>query len=319
MGNQLELERIDDLLEANGSLGHSPSATAYLLCQCQGHPATRQYLAEVIGLGHDAAMPAHPVEIFDTSWVLYNLELANYYASLNGPLTTRLVDLSRAWVADRGVGFSREYSVPDLDDTAMVFKLLGRAGYSLDIAVFRQYERENHFACYSFERNPSVGVHVHLLEALSQYPQNSETRQMRQKILRFLHRSRLQGAYWFDKWLISPYYITSHAIIATLSCDPELARDAIDWMLSTQQADGSWGFYQPTAEETAYCLQALAIYHREAQRLDRAVLDRAAQFLAERYTQPDHPAMWIEKALYTPIHIVRSALISALSLYAALH
>lgn len=318
MGDDLELEQLADLQEANGSLGHSPSATAYLLCKCRDNVAARQYLAEVLRMADGAAMPAHPVEIFDTSWVLYNLELAHYYARLNGELTTRLESLHRAWTADRGVGFSREYSVPDLDDTAVVYKLLCRSGYDLDPGVFRTYEREAHFVCYPFERNPSVGAHVHLLEALRACRCCDDTDRMIAKALHFLRGSRLQNAYWFDKWHISPYYITSHAVIATLNCDNELARDAIDWMLKTQQPDGSWGIYLPTAEETAYCLQALTAYHREVEAIDQGVLERAAEFLDRHYQSLDHPAMWIEKALYMPIHIVRSALISALSMYEAL-
>ncbi|CAG0935611.1 Type B diterpene cyclase [Thermoflexales bacterium] len=318
MGDELDFQCLDHLQEANGSLGHSPSATAYLVHKCQTNDAARKYLAQVSDLAGGAAMPAHPVEIFDTSWTLYNLELANYYASLNGVLTARLKALQEVWPEQGGVGFSHEYSVPDLDDTAVVFKLLARAGIALDPQVFQTYERDAHFVCYQFERNPSVGAHIHLLEALATCRRTADVDRMLTKALNFLHRSRVQNAYWFDKWHISPYYITGHAVIATLGFDRELARNAVDWMLATQRRDGSWGFFQPTVEETAYCLQALVAYHREVEPLDRAVLDRAAEFVYRHYREPNHPAMWIEKALYTPDHIIKSALIGALSMYEAI-
>jgi halimadienyl-diphosphate synthase len=328
MGDELEFQRLDDLQEANGSFGHSPSATAYMVRQCQANDdaqrhfddaAARRYLTSVSEVAGGAAMPLHSVEIFDTSWVLYNLELANYYAGLNGDLTAHLESLQQAWTNERGLGFSSDYSVPDLDDTAVVFKLLRRAGYSVDPSVFLNYERDTHFICFPFERNPSVGVNVHLLDALQTCPDWEHQPRMVEKILGFLRRSRVQNAYWHDKWHISPYYITSHAVIATLNCDKELARDAVQWMLKTQQPDGSWGFYQPTAEETAYCLQALVAYHREGEPLDWAALDRAAEFVYRHYQSEAFPAMWIDKALYTPEHIVRSTLISALSMYGALN
>ncbi|HTP07297.1 MAG TPA: hypothetical protein VMP08_03555 [Anaerolineae bacterium] len=317
MGDDLEFRRIDQLQEANGSLGHSPSATAYLVHKRPFNTAARQYLVEVSQLAAGAAMPAHPVEIFDTSWALYNLELAQYYASLNGPLTARLRSLLQAWDMCAGLGFSHDYSVPDLDDTAVVFKLLARAGLALDPTVFQAYERDTHFVCYQFERNPSVGAHIHLLEALDTCAPTPEVTRMTIKALNFLRRSRVNDAYWFDKWHISPYYITSHAIIATLCLDQGLARDAMTWMLGTQNKDGSWGFCQPTAEETAYCLQALLAYHNEVKPIELAVLDRAAEYVYRHYQDAEYPAMWIEKALYTPEHIVTSALISALSMYEA--
>ena len=317
MGDDLDFRDIDDLQEANGSLGHSPSATAYLLNKLRTNIAARRYLIEVSALAGGAAMPAHPVEIFDISWALYNLELANYYAQLNGVLTARLSNLQQAWQDSCGVGFSREYSVQDLDDTAVVFKLLGHAGFLLDPAVLQVYERSTHFVCYQFERNPSVGAHVHLVEALDTCARSPEVDRMLTKALDFLRHSRIQNAYWFDKWHISPYYITSHAVIATLHHARELARDAITWILATQQPDGSWGYYRSTVEETAYCLQALVAYHREVEPIERAVLERAAEYVYSHYQETEHPAMWIEKALYTPDHIVKSALISALSMYEA--
>ncbi|HSD83742.1 MAG TPA: hypothetical protein VLG46_07780 [Anaerolineae bacterium] len=327
LGDELEVQRLDDLQEANGSFGHSPSATAYLVSQCQANDtaqqhfdnaAARRYLTSVSNVTGGAAMPLHSVEIFDTSWVLYNLELANHYANLNGDLTARLESLRQAWTDKQGLGFSHDYSVPDLDDTAVVFKLLRRAGYAVDPTVFLNYERDGHFICFPFERNPSVGVNVHLLDALQTCPDWEHQPRMVEKILGFLRRSRLEDAYWHDKWHISPYYITSHAVIATMNCAKELAQDAVQWMLKTQRPDGSWGFYQPTAEETAYCLQALAAYQREGGSIEWGVLDRAAEFVYRHYQAEAFPAMWIDKALYTPEHIVRSTLISALSMYGAL-
>ena len=41
--------------------------------------------------------------------------------------------------------------------------------------------------------------------------------------------------------------------------DDDLVEDAIYWILATQGRNGSWGYYMPTAEETAYCVQALAV------------------------------------------------------------
>jgi len=138
---------------------------------------------------------------------------------------------------------------------------------------------------------------------------------MVKKILGFLRATRLENGSWSDKWHISPYYMTAHAVIALVGFDDQLARDAIEWMLSTQHPNGSWGYYRPTCEEMAYCLQALMTYHTQVEPLDGSATDRAAEYLAQQKPPWDLPAMWIEKCLYTPPHIVESVILSALSMY----
>jgi len=317
MGNQLDFAQIAELQEKNGSFGNSPSATAYFLVECQENLHARQYLEQIMAIGEGAAMPAYPTEIFNKSWVLYNFDLAGLLAELRKEAKSHLDDLYKAWDPERGVGFSQQYSVPDLDDTAVVFKLLYQAGYNVDPAVFHFYERNTHFACYPYERNPSVGAHVHLLDALHTCSDYKHQPKMVEKALSF-YRTQLRNALWFDKWHISPYYAMSHAIIATIGYDNELARRMINCITHTQRQDGSWGYFGSTSEETAYCLQALILYHRQVELMDRPVLYHAAQYLYNQYGSQHHPPLWIEKSLYTPPHIVRSVIVSALRMYETL-
>jgi halimadienyl-diphosphate synthase len=156
------------------------------------------------------------------------------------------------------------------------------------------------------------------LDALRVFPECGHQPRMVEKILGFLRRTRLHGAYWFDKWHISPYYVTSHAAITAIGFDNELARGAINWILDTRRGDGSWGHCCSTSEETAYCLQALIAYHRQVEPVDQAVLSRAAQYLYEHYESQDYPALWLDKCLYIPLQIVRSTILSALRMYEVL-
>jgi halimadienyl-diphosphate synthase len=319
MGSELDVNQIGDLQEENGSCGNSPSATAYLLVMCKDNPAAQRYLTEVTDVSGGTAMPLFPVEIFNKSWALYNLDLAGFFVELEEEIKPHLDALYQAWDHRRGIGFSRQYSVPDLDDTAVVFKLLYRAGYDVDPDVFTTYERNDHFMCFPYERNLSLGVHIHLLDALRVCPDYEHRPRMVSKILDFLRRTRLDGTFWLDKWHVSPYYITSHAVVATIGYDDELAREAVNWMIGTQRKDGSWGHFRSTGEETAYCLQALTSYHRQVEPLDGAAISRAAQYLYHRYqSQKNDPALWIDKCLYTPLQIVRSTILSALQMYEAL-
>jgi len=315
LGDNLDVERARDAQEVNGSFGNSPSATAYFLTRLPDDPAARRYLTEVMASNGGAAVPLHPVEIFDQSWMLYNLDLAGLLDDLRDEVRPCFDHFYRAWDDERGLGFSRQYSVPDLDDTAVVFKLLRKRGYDLDPLVFTAYEREDHLACFPYERNPSVGVHVHLLDTLHMCPDWEPRPRVVDKILGFLRRTRVNYAYWFDKWHVSPYYATSHAVVALIGFDDEMARDAVAWIVASQRSDGSWGWGRPTAEETAYCLQALAAYYRHTGSPNRTVLSRAAQYLYEHHEPGNYPPMWIDKCLYTPSQIVHSAVVSALGMY----
>jgi hypothetical protein len=42
-----------------------------------------------------------------------------------------------------------------------------------------------------------------------------------------------------------------------------MASQAVDWIVHTQRGNGGWGWHVPTAEETAYALQALIMWAQD--------------------------------------------------------
>jgi halimadienyl-diphosphate synthase len=98
---------------------------------------------------------------------------------------------------------------------------------------------------------------------------------------------------------------------------PDELSDTARWLLATQRADGSWGEYVPTAEETAITLLALLHHHRACQALPREPLRRAAHYLLsnELPFKDDYPELWIAKVLYVPTCVVRSIILASLSMY----
>jgi halimadienyl-diphosphate synthase len=175
-----------------------------------------------------------------------------------------------------------------------------------------RYEERTHFRCYALEADPSTSTNIHVLGALRQAGLDIQSSPV-QKILRFLSRTRTETGTWFDKWHTSPYYPTSHAIINCAGYADDLVIRAVRWILETQNADGSWGHSLPTAEETAYSLQALAVWRRNGHSTPDDALQRGASWLG-RHASPPYPSLWIGKCLYCPQVPVRSAILSALAL-----
>ncbi len=307
MGDDFDVEKVRFIQESNGSVAVSPSATAYFLTKWPDNVAARRYIASVARVYGGKAPQVFPFDIFETNWSLWNLFLAD--EMVRDRAVTRLARSVKAlWDRRGGVGHSSNHSVPNADDSAVAFSVMRLAGLDPDPSPLYQFEREDHFICYSFERDPSTSANIHVLEALK------EVDELRvRKVVNWLRSVQVDGHYWMDKWHASPYYPTAHAVIALISIDHDLAHSAVRWILDTQRSDGCWGYYdRPTAEETAYCLQALSMYDRHMEPVDREVFVRGRQGLLA--CREEMPALWIGKCLYSPARVVESAICSALAM-----
>jgi halimadienyl-diphosphate synthase len=312
LGRELDAGRILQLRSRNGSYGCSPSATAHVLAYARDDVAER-YLQRVMGAALNGGAPTiYPFEIFERGWVLYNLGLADTGVAGTGPHLRYLADT----LTSAGLGMSREGLQADCDDTAMALIVLARAGYKVDLTLLRPFERDGWFSTFPFERNTSNTVNARVLEALKVGGGGLSlgSSPLVTKIVRFLGDQRIAGAYWQDKWHVSPYYATAQVALAARGIADALLDGTQAWLLDTQHPDGSWGRYGGTSEETAYALQTLHALGVDRHARAAANMARGANFLAARLDDTDYPELWIGKGLYTPYAIVRSAVISALLL-----
>jgi halimadienyl-diphosphate synthase len=302
---------IENLREINGSVGVSPSATAYFTTYIKkGDEASLKYLRNV--MKPDGGMPnVAPFDVFEIAWALWNLSFIPDLKK-NGKLQPHIDFLSKAWQPKRGVGFAADYSVKDSDDTGLVYDTLLRFGCEKDLASVLIYEEKDHFRCFDLEVNPSISANIHVLGALGQAGLDQRNSSV-QKVIRFLQKAKGQIPYWVDKWHSSPYYATAHAVIACAHFASELVEDSVKWIIQTQSKDGSWGTYMPTAEETAYALQALWFWNEHVGKVPKSAFRNGVRWLKENMDQP-YPPLWIGKCLYNPNLVIRSAVISALAL-----
>lgn len=303
---------VENLQESNGSVGVSPSATAYFATYIKkGDEASLKYLRNITNA--DGGMPnVAPFDVFEIAWTLWNLSLIPDLGHAE-KLKSHLDFLSKAWQPKVGIGFAAGYSVKDSDDTGLVYETLLRYGIEKDLASVLAYEEEDHFRCFDLEVNPSISANIHVLGALAQARLDRKNTAV-QKTLSFLRKSRdIHLPFWADKWHSSPYYATAHAIIACAGIDNELVGESVEWILKTQNRNGSWGTYLSTAEETAYAIQALWVWDQKVASIPKGVLKNGARWLKENMDNT-YPPLWIGKCLYSPNLVIRSAVISALAL-----
>lgn len=322
LGEAADAGKLRQAVAANGSLGNSPAATAYYLSLAPHDEralaylrSAREHLREVIYL--------YPFSIFELTWVLNNL------AFCGAPITefagASVWATLRSRMTPAGIGLDPTFGIPDGDITSVVSRLLIKAGCGADPAALARFENKQTgvFRTYDFERNISVGTNTHALETLGLMTDYPNRREAQDNIVAALVAERKYDLYWIDKWHISPYYATAHALVALLQTNcanaalESVCCDTADWLVNTQQADGSWGFFQQgTAEETAYALTALLYCHRRKP-VNESVLRRGAACLQRTYRGPygKYPELWIGKCLYTPLDVVRSAILAALILY----
>ena len=300
----------DDVLEVNNSVCISPSATAGYLMMYQNESA----LSYLVNMAQDGAVPGFDaIDIFEILWSLSPLQ-ASGAIEPDMPEVRRLLDrLWQAWSPEIGISYSTHFPITDIDDTAACIALLRWGGYPIEPDAFTYFEMEDHFCTYHSETNPSPSSHLRVLWALRWCEDHPQYQQWTEKALNALYKLDENGSFWWDKWHASPYYVSKLAVAALQNIDAELANSRIKWIIRTQNDDGGWGYMgESTAEETAYCLDALLEWNQAVESIDSSILDEAAAFLKNASSMTHFTPLWISKGLYTPHNIVRSTILSAM-------
>ena len=316
LGRSANKEHLKKAQSSNGSLGNSPATTAYFLLFYPDDELALAYLENMLRLfGYPLML--YPFRTFELTWTLNNLIFSGI--PITQLATSQIWDKLENELTSSGIGLDPTFGIPDGDITSVCSRLVTMSGRAVDPFILASFEKEEHvFRTYDYERNVSVGTNIHALEAIntmSNYPNHERTRD---EISSMLLNKREFNIYWVDKWHTSPYYATTHAIVALLKEESCLkaCRHTIDWLICTQRRDGSWGFFEKgTVEETAYTLIALLHYHRKNP-IDKDILHRGANYIyIHQNIISNYPALWIDKCLYIPHNVVRSAVLAAIILY----
>ncbi|MEU8423982.1 prenyltransferase/squalene oxidase repeat-containing protein [Micromonospora sp. NPDC048835] len=298
------------------AVGASPAATAAWLTVAgpAGGPAAYAFLRALIRDGGGPVPCPAPITVFERAWVLSGLSRAGFTIDPPAPVLESLT------AATAGQGIATGDGLPtDADTTAVSLGALARLGRPADPASLWAYETAEGFCTWPGEDGFSVTTNAHVLDAfghhVSRHPQADARyhRAVDRLSVVLTERQRADGA-WQDRWHASPYYATACCVLALAEFGRgAAAAEAVDraagWVLNSQRADGSWGRWDGTTEETAYALQVLLTVPTTVPRVDEAVA-RGHAYLHDREAR-EHPPLWYGKELYCPTVIVRATVLAA--------
>jgi hypothetical protein len=306
--------------EPTGTIGASPAATAAWLGDREPPDpsnAARWHLETVVDL-HGGPVPCGlPITVFERAWVLSGLLRAGIPVTVPAELVLSLTAPLGPLGAPAAAGLPA-----DADTTSGALFALALLGAPHPPDLLRAYETETHFCTWPGEQGLSVSTNAHVLEAFGQYAAvRPETAARYQptigKLSVWLCGQQRSDGSWLDRWHASPYYATACVALALHSFGDAASAAAVEraaqWVLATQRADGSWGRWAGTAEETAYAVWILSLMGPGPDEREQAAA-RGHGYLLLAADLSDGPPLWHDKDLYLPTAIVRAAVLAALHL-----
>jgi hypothetical protein len=306
---------------AQDGVGCSPAATATWLGDSAiraNHHQSVRYL-EAAQAQNGAVPVATPLALFERAWVLASLAEAGLATTAEFGLVESIHAAFGEFGAAGGPGLPA-----DADDTATALYALALVGRPRSPDCLWAYQVGEHFSCFTAERTASTSANAHVLQAFGAclapgLPERSRYLEAITKLVAWLLDHQETDGAWRDKWHASPYYATKCCAVALVDYGGEAGAAAVSravwWVLETQRHDGSWGCWAGTCEETAYAMQIL-LRANDTGADDDAIAGAAARGRAflQAEVNREHPPLWHDKDLYTPLRIVRAEVLAALHL-----
>lgn len=304
-----------------GTVGASPAATAAWLGAPE--PGAGSAVAAAVSYLEAAArrqggpVPcATPIAVFERAWTLSILSRAGLAPTPPSPLLAGLA------AAVGPTGAATAPGLPaDADTTSVTLYALARLGHPVDPSSLWRYDTGEHFCTWQGEDGESVTTNAHVLDAFGWHLAHGGSGDPRlepvvRRLTRWLAERQSPDGAWSDRWHASPYYATGCAVLALAEYGrgqqvAGAVTRAAGWVLAGQHADGSWGRWEGTVEETAYAVQVLLAAGPAAPPGTASALARAGRYLSTMEGSDGEPALWHDKDLYRPTLIVRAAVTAA--------
>ena len=319
--------------EADGSMGIYASSTIALLEHLDpACPAYQKGLAYLqAALGPSLALPPFfPSNAFEIWWALYHLA----DSPLKRMVTMALRNAPHLLtpVPGEGIAVTENFSLPDVDTTAMKLASLLFVGQKTAIDSLDAFETQGVYQCYQYEKRLSPSANVHALMAIVLKAEQEQILPDPYRVqivtgLEYLLAELDDKDHLVDKWHLSDLYVTCHATelfihIAESFIVERIPRpirhkmyaktlDMLQYTLAQLCPDGGWGdAVVSTVEETGYAVRALAKAHLAGIIDIRPLIETARSYLRTHDPADDIP-LWIGKSLYKSPIITQALQLSA--------
>ncbi|CAO2046274.1 unnamed protein product [Urochloa humidicola] len=200
----IDWKRLLSLRFSDGSFMSSPAATAYALMET-GDRKCLEFLDAIVDKFNGGAPFLYPVEIYERLWAIDRLERLGISSYFRREIDDYLAYVYRHWT-EEGLGYTRDCTVKDVDDTAMAFRLLRQHGHRVSPCVFKRFEEEDgEFVVYPGQSNQSVSAMYNLYRAADQasFPGDDGVLQRARSYCREFLQERRSSGELSDKWLIA--------------------------------------------------------------------------------------------------------------------
>ncbi|MDM4719187.1 prenyltransferase/squalene oxidase repeat-containing protein [Micromonospora sp. WMMA1363] len=302
-----------------GAVGASPAATAAWIGGPDSLTPTEPALVHLANVADGGPVPCpFPITVFEQAWVVSGLARAGMRIAVPPGIVASLGAAMGPKGTRTGPGLPA-----DADTTSVALYALGQLGRPLDPGCLWTYETADGFCTWPGEDGFSVTTNAHVLDAFGQHVHGNAHPAARyvaaiERLTTTLREHQLPDGQWHDRWHASPYYATMCCALALgefgrrpIAVDAVVK--AVDWIVSTQRSDGSWGRWGGTAEETAYALQVLLTASPGTAGV-HAATRRGWAYLRDAAGHSPRPPLWYGKELYHPTAIVQAAVLAALHL-----
>ena len=307
-----------DLLDCQGSIGHSPAATAYWLQKAASTGASvapaalataRRYLIQAAAAtqtGIPGVVPTvWPLPVFEYTYALMafvqnGLHVEKEFAPQLAPHVALVKSLLER---NNGLGFS-DIFVADVDSTSVGACAIAACGFPYDPAIIEQFRYGDHYLTFPGELNSSTFSNAHALTALAY----ADVRhQVTEQFL--IDRELSCGGWRADKWHSSWIYTSLEVAIALKHTQhTDRLRRVVRRLIREQSHDGAWSRDGKISElETTYAVMLLRLARTagQLQASELCALDRASSWLmhhADTIVSAGEQH-WMGKELYAPVRV----------------
>eukprot|EP01018_Ginkgo_biloba_P027642 Gb_00720 [translate_table: standard] len=198
----VDWEKIMKFQSKDGSFLTSLASTACVYMHT-GDPKCMQFLSSVVARFGDHVPNFYPLDLFERLWAVDTVERLGIDRHFKNEIKEALDYVYRYWDDERGIGWARENTLAEIDNTVMALRILRLHGYDVSSDVLKNFRDENgEFFCFVGETQKGLTDMLNLYRC-SQVAFPGETMMEEAKVFTSNYlRNAIESNNAFDKWSV---------------------------------------------------------------------------------------------------------------------